>query len=181
MNKSLRALADHVRCCPSATPREQAAARAALSQRRAPAKVKAESVAFAERRQAETDEGWRAFKTWVRATVWELSAGYCEHCGKPLLNGEGDLDHARGGSSRDAYTRIAWTRRLCHRPCHQPNRTKNIPSAAFWLTEMQRINVARLALHGPDRISEILTEEYKRLETLALNGCRKAQAARRAA
>jgi hypothetical protein len=55
MNKSLRALADHVRCCPSATPREQDAARAALSQGRGPVKREIATVAFAERRRAETE------------------------------------------------------------------------------------------------------------------------------
>jgi hypothetical protein len=84
MNKSLRALADHVRCCPSATPREQAAARAALSQGRGPVKREIATVAFAERRRAQDEEREAARKAAEYDAVERRAGARCEVTGAAL-------------------------------------------------------------------------------------------------
>jgi 5-methylcytosine-specific restriction endonuclease McrA len=134
MNKTARLLADHVRCCPSATPREQAAARAALSQGRGPVKREIATVAFVERRRAEDEvalsaadaEAYKAVKRRDRGCTVQLPESIMGPCSGPL-----QIDHQWGRGKEP--TRAENCRRLCEG--HHRRKTDGKPSRRAWLLD----------------------------------------------
>lgn len=133
----------------------------------APAKAAIPSLKVADESAAKIDAAWAEFVGFVRASVFELSRGMCEHCERALGKDLGDMDHSRGGAHRREYTRIDWCRRLC-RACHR-QRTAEDPSAQYWRDDMVTVRTVRAVRDG-DRVRALREEEDARLARLASLG-----------